>query len=149
MIEAHIFSETKNGIKFLLLKRSSKVSYPGLWQPVTGKIKKKETAVQAAIREIKEETGIVPVKLFVIPNVNSFYYKEKDAISFVPVFGASVINNTKIKLSNEHEEYGWFTPEESKKLFAWHGQKKSVDIITEYITEKKELLKLLEVEIND
>ena len=38
MIEAHIFRETKDGIEFLLLKRSEKEIYSGLWQMVTGKI---------------------------------------------------------------------------------------------------------------
>lgn len=147
LIEAHIFSETKNGIKYLLLKRSEKVIYPGLWQPVTGKIKKNETAYAAALREIKEETGIIPEKLWVMPNVNSFYNHEKDSINFMPVFGALIDFNKKIKISGEHIEYGWFTPEEAKKLLAWHGQKKSVDIITEYFVYKKDLLKIHEVEI--
>lgn len=149
MIEAHIFSEIEEGLKFLLLKRSDKVIYPGIWQPVTGKIKKNETAYEAAIREIKEETGIVPKKLWVIPNINTFYNHNKDVISFIPVFGVSVEVNTKIKISNEHCQYGWFTPEESKKLLAWPGQKKSVEIISEYVINKKYLLNLLEVDLTN
>lgn len=149
MIEAHIFSETKNGIKYLLLKRSEKVIYPGIWQPVTGKIKKKETASAAALREIKEETGIIPKKFWVMPNVNSFYNIKNDSLNFLPVFGALIDFNTKIKISGEHNEFGWYSPEEAKKILAWHGQKKSVDIITEYFVYRKDLLKIHEVEIKN
>ena len=73
MIEAHIFRETENGIEFLLLKRASNQIYPGIWQMVTGKIEGEEKAHQTALREIKEETGLLPVQLWVAPTINSFY----------------------------------------------------------------------------
>jgi 8-oxo-dGTP pyrophosphatase MutT (NUDIX family) len=57
MIEAHIFREAirqmPDGIEFLLLKRSDKVIYPGLWQMVTGHLLNGEKAYQTAFeREI-------------------------------------------------------------------------------------------------
>jgi len=69
MIEAHIFCKKKNGIEFLLLKRNEKEIYPGLWQMVTGKIRKGEKAYKTALREIKEETGLKPKRFWVTPNV--------------------------------------------------------------------------------
>ena len=78
MIESHIFREVKNGIEFLLLKRSDNQIYGGLWQMVTGKIKEGEKAYQTALREIEEETRLKPLKLWVVPNVNSFYSHENN-----------------------------------------------------------------------
>ena len=78
MIESHIFREVKNGIEFLLLKRSDNQIYGGLWQMVTGKIKEGEKAYQTALREIEEETCLKPIKLWVVPNVNSFYSHENN-----------------------------------------------------------------------
>jgi len=63
MIEAHIFRESGKGIEFFFSKIRGQ-PYPGLWQMVTGKIKPYEKAYQTAMREIKEETGLVPVQLW-------------------------------------------------------------------------------------
>lgn len=73
MVEAHIFRINKSEMEFLLLKRAEKEVYPGLWQMVSGKVKNNEKAYNAALREINEETGIVPSKLWIVPNINSFH----------------------------------------------------------------------------
>ncbi|MGE5795709.1 MAG: NUDIX hydrolase [Ignavibacteria bacterium] len=146
MVEVHVFREADDGIEFLLLKRGEKEIYPGLWQMVTGKIKKKEKAFETALREIKEETGLIPLNLWVIPNVNPFYSHEKDCISLLPVFTAKVKKNSTIKICDEHCEYKWAKPEEAKSLFAWPGQARSVDIITDYFLNKLIFLNLIEID---
>ena len=80
MIEAHIFRIKKNKIEFLLLKRSENEIYPGLWQMVSGSIHNHETAYQTALREIMEETELRPTKMWIVPNINSFYSPEKNYI---------------------------------------------------------------------
>lgn len=51
------------GGKILMLKRPERSSsYPGRWSLCAGKIEKGETPEQAAVREIKEETGITSVR---------------------------------------------------------------------------------------
>ncbi len=107
MIEAHIFREGKSGIEFLLLKRSESEIYPGIWQMVSGKIKAGEKAFETALREIKEETGLTPVKLWAAPNINSFYQADKDYISFLPVFAALVNPDDEVTISKEHSEFKW------------------------------------------
>lgn len=147
LVEAHIFRKTKNGIEFLLLKRSEAEIYPGLWQMVSGKIRKGEEAYKTALREVKEETGLVPKKFWVAPNVNSFYYPEKDYISLLPVFAALVDSKSKVKISNEHSEYKWVKPSKAKKMLAWEGQRKSVDIIKEYFTKEISFLNFVEIKM--
>ena len=65
VIDAYVFRRTKNGIKFLLLKRAKTKIYEHLWQGVAGKIEKNESAIEAATRELMEETGFTPCKMFV------------------------------------------------------------------------------------
>ncbi|MFO7445522.1 MAG: NUDIX domain-containing protein [Ignavibacteriaceae bacterium] len=148
MIEAHIFRESDKGIEFLLLKRSEKEIYPGLWQMVTGKIHEGEKAYEAALREIKEETGLVPERFWVAPNVNQFYSHEGNYISLMPVFAAKAGNKFDVIMCDEHCDCKWVTPEEAKKLLAWPGQRKSVDIIVEYITKEISFLNFTEIKIN-
>ncbi len=145
MIEAHIFREANDGIEFLLLKRSEKEIYPGLWQMVNGKIKEGERAYQTALREIKEESGIVPEKLWVVPKVDSFYSHENDNIILLPVFAARFSFFSKVKISNEHSEFKWVNPDEAKKLLAWDGQRQSIDLIHNYFKKEISFLNLVEV----
>jgi len=145
MIEAHVFRETKNGVEFLLLKRSEKVIFPGLWQMVNGKIEESEKAFETAVREIKEETGFIPLKLWTVPNMNSFYTHESDSITVLPVFAALVKNNIEVNLSKEHTDFKWLNSSSVKEFLAWDGQRKSVDTIMTYFTQKREFFNLLEI----
>lgn len=147
MIEAHIFRINKKKIEFLLLKRSNKEIYPGLWQMISGSIHNGEMAYQTALREIIEETSLKPKKMWVIPNINSFYSVEKDSISLLPVFAAHVNLNSKVKISDEHIEFKWVSKNEAKKMLAWVGQRRSVDVICEYFTGEKSHLNFVELRI--
>jgi dihydroneopterin triphosphate diphosphatase len=147
LIEAHIFREDDQKLEFLLLKRSNYQIYPGVWQMVSGKIDKSEKAFETALREIKEETGIVPENMWVVPRVNSFYTADTDTICLVPVFACLVRSNLKIVLSTEHCEYKWVTSREAKQLLAWDGQRKAVDLIEEYFPNEKKFLNFTEVKI--
>ena len=146
LIEAHIFRANKNGIEFLLLKRSEGQPYPGLWQMVTGKIKSDEKAYQTALREIKEETGLVPVQLWVAPTVNSFYEPKDEYICLLPVFAARVELDL-VQLSDEHTEYKWVDKITAQKLLAWEGQRKAVQIIEDYFLNEKSFFHFVEIGI--
>ena len=147
LIEEHIFRETVSGIEFLLLKRADDQQYPGLWQMVTGKIEGEEKAYQTALREIKEETGLLPVQLWVAPKINSFYEPKDEYICMLPVFAARVEGKTNVILSEEHTEYKWVGKDEAKKLLAWPGQRESVDIIEDYFLNEKSFFHFVEIKV--
>lgn len=132
MIEAHICRKNNEKLEYLCLKRAKNQRYPGLWQMVTGSIDEGEKAYQTAAREIIEETGIEVKEITVVPHVNSFYDPKHDAVSLIPVFMVEVPEDTQVTLSEEHSEYIWADAERAKPLFAWEGQRKSVDIIEQY-----------------
>ena len=134
LVEAHIFRIVNNEPEFLVLKRSPEEIYPDLWQMVTGSVRPKEKAYETAVREIKEETNLTPVNLWVVPNINSFYLPEDDSVHFVPVFAAEIKGKQAVKISSEHVEYMWVNKDEACGLLAWEGQRKSVEIIHRYFT---------------
>ena len=109
LVEVHIFRKRKERIEFLLLKRAENQIYPRIWQMVSGKIKESATngekAFETAIREVKEETGLVPLKIWVAPKVNSFYSGDSDTICLVPVFALQVDKKSKVTLSKEHTKF--------------------------------------------
>ena len=72
VIDAYVFNRKSKEIRFLLLKRAKTKIYEHLWQGVAGKIEAGEAAWEAAIRELKEETGFEPVRIFVADHVSKF-----------------------------------------------------------------------------
>ena len=70
VIDAYVFNRKNKEIRFLLLKRAKTKIYEHLWQGVAGKIEAGETSWEAAIRELKEETGFEPVRMFVADHVS-------------------------------------------------------------------------------
>ena len=146
LVEVHIFRETENAIEFLLLKRSEDQIYPAVWQMVSGKIKENEKASETAERELKEETNLTPQKMWIAPKVNSFYSSQSDSICLIPVFAVQVKKDSKVIISDEHSEYKWVTSDEAKRLLAWDGQRKAVELIEEYFLKQKSFLKFVEIE---
>lgn len=144
-IEIHIIKIENGKIKFLLLKRSQNDSYPGIWQMVTGKIKRNEKAYQAAIRELKEETSISPSSLYVVPIVNSLYLAEKDEVILVPVFVCEVDSEAHVKISHEHSEFRWVSFNQALKMLKWDGQKKAIKIINDYWNKDKSKFRKIDI----
>ena len=145
LVEVHILREKGKRLQFLILKRAAKEIYPGLWQMVSGKIKKEEKAYSAALREMKEETGLTPVKFWAAPNVNSYYDTSNDSVTIIPVFAALVDSKAAVKISREHNEFRWVSIEGAKKKLAWEGQRKSVDIISLYFLKQQKFFNFVEI----
>ncbi len=119
-VQVHIarINERTKSREFLALKRSPDlIVYPNLWQTITGTIEKKETAAQAALREIREETGLSIQNIRTIPYVASFYDPKSDEINLTPVFGAIVDSDAKVTLSAEHQDFKWASYEKCLKIF--------------------------------
>ena len=130
VVDAYVFRQTNNGLRFLILKRAETKIYEHLWQGVAGKIEKGEKAWQAAIRELKEETGFDPVRVFVADHVSRFYEIHCDRVNMVPVFGIEV-DSISVSLSKEHCEFQWVDFETAKNILIWNGQKEGITAVFE------------------
>ena len=140
VIDAYVYRYAKTKLKFLTLKRSKTKIYEHLWQGVAGKIEDGETASEAAIRELKEETGFNPHKMFVADHVSSFYESHFDRINLVPVFGIEV-RSQNVVLSDEHCEYKWLEYDKAYSRLTWNGQKKGLKVIYEMLNSDDHRIK--------
>lgn len=135
-IQAHVarLDTNKNEYQYLVLKRSSNsYMYPSMWQTITGRIESGESAVDTAIRELKEEAGLNYLKIWAIPYITKFYNFRNDTVSFSPVFGFLVDFADQISLSEEHEEYDWlnYMPAHDRLMLPSH--KEGLKIFRDYI----------------
>jgi|TARA_B110000967_G_scaffold184929_1_gene204776 dATP pyrophosphohydrolase len=147
VIDAYIFRRTKKGFIYLLLKRSKTKIYEHLWQGVAGKIEKKEKSWEAAIRELKEETGFLPSEMFVADHVSRFYEAYKDRINLVPVFGIGV-EMSDVKLSDEHCDYKWVDFNSALKKLVWKGQKEGLSAVHNMLNSNDDRMRWSKISID-
>lgn len=103
--------------KILALKRTQKEeSSPGVWENIAGKVEAEDDLLGAVYREIQEESGL---KAEVDPApIGIIKTRRNDDDMFLICYKAKYISGD-VKLSEEHDEYAWLTPEEfsNKTIF--------------------------------
>ena len=144
VIDAYVFNRKSKEIRFLLLKRAKTKIYEHLWQGVAGKIEAGEAAWEAAIRELKEETGFEPVRIFVADHVSKFYEAHGDWVNMVPVFGIEV-EDEEVKLSDEHCEFKWVDFNTAHQTLIWSGQKDGIAAIFNMLNSDDDRIKWSEI----
>jgi dATP pyrophosphohydrolase len=147
VVDTYVFRKVENKIYFLLLKRANKKIYGHLWQGVAGKIEIGESAWQAALRELNEETGLKPIRMFIADYVSKFYEQIGDRINLVPVFGIEV-ESEEVRLSDEHTEFRWVDVDEAEESLVWNGQKKGVRMVYGMLKSNDDRMKWSEIKIN-
>ena len=94
--------------EYLILRRSQQVSASGLWSFPGGKMEKGETVRQAALRELKEETGLEGE---ILEEADSFFEGgQTDTYRISGVLAR--VDARKVELNHEHTEYAWIQLEE-------------------------------------
>ncbi len=146
-ISAFVVFKKDSEPRYLLIRRCGKY-LPGTWQMVSGGILEKETAPQAAFREIQEETGLIPTKLYSADVVETFYMKSCDKITSVPVFVAFVETMHVTLSPTEHDAYEWLAFQEAKNKLLFSEQKRVISHIHEmFVTNQPH--EFFEIETRD
>jgi dATP pyrophosphohydrolase len=115
-------------LEVLIMERADKA---GFWQSVTGSVEGDETPYQAAIREVKEETGLDALEYDLqdwhISNVYEIYphwqYRYAPGVTENReyLFGLALPSKLSIQLApSEHVQYEWVDwREAAKRVFSW------------------------------
>ena len=144
VIDAYVYRTTSAGLLFLVLKRAKTKMYEHIWQGVAGKIEDGETSWKAAIRELKEETGLAPLKIFVADHVSKFYETNGDQINLVPVFGIEVDSEIVI-ISREHCDHKWVDLNGALDLLVWRGQKQAIQVVHDMVISNDDRMRWSEM----
>jgi dihydroneopterin triphosphate diphosphatase len=127
LIDLYVLRGAGASLECLVLRRGRNGRCPGSWETVHGHIEAGETPADAAIRELAEETGAVPSRLYNLSRVEAFYQHRTDRVSLIPVFVAFVNPGTVVRLSPEHDGYEWLSVEEARRRFAWPREGRALD----------------------
>jgi 8-oxo-dGTP pyrophosphatase MutT (NUDIX family) len=110
-----VFRRGPSGPEFLLLKYGA-----GHWDFPKGHLEEGETALQAAKREIQEETAIPPESqdfILGFKDLVSYFYRRGPALvkKDVHFFIVEVPAGQDVKLSHEHLDHAWLPPDQAEE----------------------------------
>ena len=104
------------------MRRAPGRLYEGTWRMVAGKVEPGESAWQASLREIAEETGLAVERLWAVPVANSFYEWQTNTLRHIPVFLALAAKGMPA-LDGEHDAWEWLGLAAALAKLPWPGQR--------------------------
>ncbi len=127
LVDVYVFRHGGEGLECLVLRRGAGGRCPGSWETVHGHIEDGERPGQAAKRELEEETGLTPDRLYNLSRVETFYQHRLDEVAMVPVFVAFVPADAVVRLGPEHDRHEWLTPAGAGFRFAWPRERRALE----------------------
>jgi len=124
LIEVYVFRRRARRVEFLLLRRHPGDALPGIWQPVTGTLRRGEPAARGARREVREETGVAPLRLWRLESVRGFYDPGQEAVRFIVRFAAELDAKARVRRSREHTAHRFAGTQEAARRVLWESQRK-------------------------
>ena len=116
-----LYNDLNGRKEFLVLK------YPGgHWDFVKGKIENSEEPKQTAIRETKEETGIIDVEFIdgFYEEISYTFYVKNEEIGKKVIFYLGKTKSTDVLLSHEHIDFVWLDFEDAMEKITYDNAKR-------------------------
>jgi 8-oxo-dGTP pyrophosphatase MutT (NUDIX family) len=117
---SEVLIHIRRGDEFLVAHRSPECG--GYWHPIAGAVEAGEAFRAAALRELREETGLEAGEL---QPLSAFTYtrepweEEPGRPVHVEAFLVDVEQGWEPELNEEHDEYRWLEREEAAALLFW------------------------------
>jgi dihydroneopterin triphosphate diphosphatase len=127
LVDLYVLRGAGESLECLVLRRGAGGRCPGSWEAVHGHIEPGETPPEAARRELAEETGLAPERLYNLSRVEAFYQHRLDEVALVPVFAAFVASDAAVRTGTEHDRFEWLGPAEARRRFAWPREAHALD----------------------
>lgn len=119
------YRKTREGPKFLILYHGG-----GYWNFPKGHIESEEKSLAAALRETKEEAGLSSRDLRVIQGFKAyerFYFKKGGKGIFkIVIFYLAEARASEVKVSFEHQGYGWFLFKDAQRILEEYKDSRKV-----------------------
>lgn len=120
-----VYRKTPEGPKFLIL-------YHGhdYWNFAKGKIENEEKNFEAAVRETREETGLTTRDLRFVRNFKAYerfnFRRNGKTVYKTVIFYMAETNEPRVRISKEHQGYGWFLYREASRILGKYRDSQKV-----------------------
>jgi 8-oxo-dGTP pyrophosphatase MutT (NUDIX family) len=111
--------------KVLVLQRAADTRCPGAWETIHGRIEPGEKPEHAALREVREESGLEAERLYSI-TVHPFYLHAQQTVQLAIVFAVFVAEPAAVTTGSEHRAYEWLSVEDAIQRFVWPRERVSM-----------------------
>ncbi len=124
-----VFRDTEKGRLYLLLQNA------GRWDFPKGGVEKGENELQTVVREVAEETGITDLRFIAgfRKVIEYFYRREGKNIHKQVVYLLASTDDGSVKISFEHQGFGWFTYHDALHKASYDNSKKTLAEAEQYI----------------
>lgn len=126
-VDTYVVRGADHTLELLVLRRAVGGRCPGSWETVHGTIEPGETALAASLRETREETGLVPERVYNASRVEMFYRHATDDVALIPVFVAFVAPLLEPRLSPEHDRSEWLAPDTAAARVTWPRERRAIE----------------------
>jgi 8-oxo-dGTP pyrophosphatase MutT (NUDIX family) len=144
-IEVYVFRRRGRRVEFLCLRRGRVRFLPGVWQPVTGRCRPRERGLAAAAREVREETGLEPLRWWALEAPTVFYDASRDRVRTYPRFVAEAGPDAAVRLSGEHVDWAFLPATEAGRRYLWESQRRGLEDAQRQVLRDGPLADALEV----
>lgn len=146
-VEIYVFRRDGQRVEFLCLRRAAgRRTLPGIWQPVTGKRRRAERAAVAARRELLEETGLRPRRMWILETVTTYFDPEADRMRVLPLFAAEIGRSDVVVLSREHDAFRFLGLRAAGNRYLWESQRRGLAAVRREVLSRPSLARALEVQ---
>jgi dATP pyrophosphohydrolase len=138
LVDVWPFRLVDGAVEMLLLHRAAGRVLPGLWQGVSGLVEEGESIVEAALREVREETGFGDAAIeafYHLDYVAEFLWEPADALMASAYFAVRVAPGIDPDLSHEHDEFRWLPIEDAIAMAVWPGYREGLTRIRDVLVD--------------
>lgn len=125
VVDVFVLRHGPAGLETLVLQRSKAGRCPGAWETIHGRIEEGERPEHAAVRELREEVGITPDRLYNVRS-HAFYLHASGTVQLAVVFAAMVSRTAVARLSEEHAADDWLPVAEALARLSWPSERESL-----------------------
>ncbi len=141
LVECWVFRVTPAaGVEILLVRRAAHRIFPGLWQCVTGGVEAGERVPLAALREVREETGLAGDDIEAFYDLDyaaPFYDEGTDAVLVAAIFAVRVRADASPVLSHEHDALRWLPAADVLSVVVWPFYAEAVRRVAEVLMDSE------------
>ena len=146
-VEVYVFRRSRTRAQLLVLRRASgERLHPGIWQPVTGRRRRIEGPLAAAVREVREETGLEPRRWWGLETATLYVDVRDGQLKILPLLAAEVDPKARVRLSREHDAFEWVSLAEAARRVLWESQRRGITALQREVLCGGPLAAALELE---
>lgn len=117
-VDVYVVRPLPDGWRVFVARRGTGTRCTGAWEAVHGHVEPDERPEDAAVREVREETGLEVQRLYNV-SVQPFYLHRSGTLHLAMVFCAFVAEPAGVILGSEHDAFEWLSLAQACSRFSW------------------------------